>query len=226
VAAVVPVARPAGRRPSAARLLAGLAWAALLLQLVLTLRLAVANGKSPLAGLVQYLGYFTILSNLFIAIVATAGARRRASADDVPDGLYGPSPVGCATTAIAVVGLGYHVLLREAWHPQGLQWLADVLLHYVVPGAALLHWWAYPLRERIDWRSPLAWCAYPLGYFAYARLRGAWLGTYPYPFIDAAALGDARVAVNAAGLLVVFLSAGYVLVALARALQARRIAAA
>jgi hypothetical protein len=219
MAAVASAVRPLATR-TPARLLAALAWSALLLQLALTLRLSAANGTSALDGLVQYFGYFTILSNLFVAVVASAGAR--GAAEDAPRGLYGPAATGCATTAIVVVGLGYHVLLRELWDPQGLQWLADVLLHYAVPVAALAHWWAYPYRQQIDWRAPLAWCAYPVVYFAYALLRGAWLGRYPYPFIDVSALGAVRVAGNAAGLLVVFLSAGYVLVALSRSLHARR----
>ena len=36
-----------------------------------------------------------------------------------------------AVTAIVLVGLGYHVLLRNIWDPQGAQWLADVLLHHL-----------------------------------------------------------------------------------------------
>ncbi|EQD46143.1 hypothetical protein B1B_12734 [mine drainage metagenome] len=50
----------------------------------------------------------------------------------------------------------------------------------------------------------------------YALLRGAWLGRYPYPFIDVAQLGYARVALNAAGMLIVFLLIAAGLIALNR----------
>ena len=44
------------------------AWFGVLLQLVLSLQLAVTNGKSALDGLVIYLGYFTVLTNLLVAV--------------------------------------------------------------------------------------------------------------------------------------------------------------
>ena len=197
-----------------ALLLALLAWSALLLQLWLSLRLVHSQGKSTAQGLLVFFGYFTVLSNLFVAICATAGARRRIR--DRPRGLYGIGVVGCATTAIIVVGLGYHLLLREIWDPQGLQKLADVLLHYAVPVAAVLHWFAYPHVERLSWRAPLAWCAYPVAYFIYALARGAVLHSYPYPFIDVGVLGYGRATVNALGLLLVFVLVGLAMVWISR----------
>ncbi len=197
-----------------ALLLALLAWGALLLQLWLSLRLVRGQGQSVAHGLLVYFGYFTVLSNLFVAVVATAGARRRPR--ERPRGFYGIGVVGCATTSIIVVGLGYHVLLREIWDPQGLQKLADVLLHYAVPVGALLHWFAYAHVERLSWRAPLAWCAWPLAYFAYALVRGAILHSYPYPFIDVAGLGYGRATLNALGLLLVFVLVGLVVVWISR----------
>lgn len=187
-------------------LLALLAWSALLLQLWLSLRLVQGQGKPATQALVAFFGYFTVLSNIFVAVVATAGARRRMR--DRPRGFYGIGVVGCATTAIILVGLGYHVLLREIWDPRGLQKLADVMLHYAVPLGAVLHWFVYPHVERVSWRAPLAWCAYPAAYFAFVLVRGAILHSYPYPFIDVGVLGYGRAIVNALGLLVVFVVVG------------------
>lgn len=189
-----------------ALLLALLAWSAVLLQLWLSLRLVHGQGKSAAQGLLVFFGYFTVLTNIFVALAATAGTRRRIR--DRPRGLYGIGMVGCATTGIILVGLGYHLLLREIWDPQGLQKLADVLLHYAVPLGAVLHWFVYPHVERLSWRAPLAWCAYPLAYFVYALARGAILHSYPYPFIDVGALGYGRAIANALLLLVVFMVVG------------------
>lgn len=197
-----------------ALLLALLAWSALLLQLWLSLRLVHGQGKSAGHALLAYFGYFTVLTNIFVAVVATAGARRWMR--DRPRGLYGIGVVGCATTAIVLVGLGYHLLLREIWDPQGLQKLADVLLHYAVPLGAALHWLAYPHVERLSWRAPLAWCAYPVAYFAYVLARGALLHSYPYPFIDVGVLGYGRAIVNALALLVVFVLVGLATVWISR----------
>lgn len=207
------------RTRTPAVLLALLAWAALLLQLWLSLRLAQDKGLGAWFGLQSYLSYFTVLTNLFVALMATAGARRRLR--DRPRGLYGIGVAGCATAAIVVVGLGYHLLLREIWDPKGLALLADLLLHYAVPVAAVLHWLAYPHVERLSWRAPLGWCAYPLLYFAYALLRGALLGNYPYPFIDVGLIGYGHATLNALGLLVVFVLVGLGVVAVSRARHRR-----
>jgi hypothetical protein len=188
------------------RLLAIAAWSGLLLQLWLSVLSARANGKSAIGGLIVYTGYFTILTNLFVALVCTAGSlRRRATA------LYGLPAVGCATTAILVVGIGYHTLLREVWAPVGAEWLADCILHYLVPIGALLQWLVYPYSGPARWWTPLSWCWYPLVYFAYVMTRGEILFSYPYPFIDVLALGHAQVLINAAGFLIGFIVLGYVL---------------
>lgn len=192
----------------AAASLAGLAWTALLLQLFLTLRLSIANGNGAVHGLWLYLAYFTVLSNLLVALVASRGAL---SADGGIDAPWR----GAAVTAIVLVGLGYHLLLRNIWNPQGAQWLADVLLHYAVPLAALLWWLVLPPFKRIDATAPLRWLLWPAAYSLYALVRGAASGFYPYPFIDATALGMPRVLLNAAGLLLVYVLAGYLLRALA-----------
>lgn len=200
--------KPAMNPRIAAATLATLAWAALLLQLFLSLRLSLANGNGIVHGLWIFLAYFTVLSNLLVAVVATRGALAADGGRDAPWR-------GCAVTAIALVGLGYHLLLRDIWNPQGAQWLADVLLHYAVPIAALLWWLALPPRGRIDGVAPLRWLLWPVAYAVYALARGAANGFYPYPFIDVTALGLSRVLLNAAGLLLAFVLAAYLLRALA-----------
>lgn len=193
--------------------LAVVAWSGVVLQLGLSIALAQSNGRTAVDGVVAFLGYFTVLSNLFVALVATlpllAGDRSAGRA-------AGSALVaGCATTAILTVGIGYHLLLRHVWAPQGLQWVADVILHYAVPLATLACWTVWPPATRFDLRLPLLWCLYPIGYGVYAVVRGAVLGSYPYPFIDVAVLGYRQVLLNMLGLLVCFLVLGVVVLAMA-----------
>lgn len=193
-----------GMRFSAA-LLSMLAWAAVSLQFGLSLQLVRPQGGGIADALTIVFGYFTILSNLFVALTAGAAA--------LAPGSRPASPMlrGCATTAIVVVGLGYHLLLRRIWDPQGWQWVADNLLHYAVPIAALAHWLWFPPQARLPRHAPLLWALYPVAYLAYALARGEWIDAYPYPFIDVPVLGYPRVFANAAGLLLVFLAAGALL---------------
>ncbi len=207
-------------RAWAPRLLATTAWIGLLLQLALSIKLALADGKPVIDGLVAYFGYFTILTNIFVALVCTAGALTQPLQARL--WLYRPTAVGCATAAILVVGIGYHWLLRDIWSPQGAQWIADILLHYVVPVGALLHWLIYPNATRLAWWAPLSWCWYPLVYFVYVMARGEMLSSYPYPFIDVLVLGYTRSIVNAIAFLIGFVALSYALLAIKRLLTANR----
>jgi hypothetical protein len=196
-------------------LVAVVAWFGVLLQLVLSLQLAAANGRSVTEGLVVYLGYFTVLTNLLVAVSLTWPLVSPRSAPG--RWFQRPGVASAIVVSIAIVGLAYHLLLRHIWNPQGLQWLADVTLHYATPALCLLHWWFAVPPARMPWRAPLTWAAWPLAYLVYALLRGAWLQSYPYPFIDVTVLGHARALLNAAGLLLVFLVLATGLVAVSRA---------
>lgn len=191
-------------------LLAAVAWFGVLLQFALSLALSKANGYSLAHGSITYFGYFTVLSNLLVAVIASMGLV-------VPESrAFWGSVRGCATTAIVLVGIGYHVLLREVWDPQGWQQVADNTLHYVVPLLSLAYWGLFPPRWRLADYAPLAWGAYPVAYFAYVIVRGELIGSYPYYFIDVGELGFATVLTNALAFLLAFVALGFGIRALAR----------
>ncbi len=196
-----------------------IAWFALLLQLNLSVGMTAASGKPALMGIVIYLGYFTVLTNLFVALALLLPL----VAPDSGIGRFAARPTvqGCAVTSILVVGIGYHLLLRHVWNPQGMQWIADMLLHYVMPILFFLHWLLVLPGHRLAWSAPLVWCVYPVGYIVYALVRGEVLQSYPYPFIDVTTLGYGGALLNAFGLLVCFVVLGLILVAVSNA-RARR----
>lgn len=195
------------KRKAAAAIVAATGWFALGLQLWLLLGTTRASGGTVVDALWQYLSFFTVLTNLFIAVVATATVFR----PDAERGLAGGMARGCATTAIVVVGISYHLLLRNVWDPQGWQLVADVSLHYVMPILGLLWWLWLPPQATLGRRALLVWAIYPLAYLVYALLRGAATGRYAYPFIDVAALGYPRVTINAVVLAAAFFAVGVLL---------------
>lgn len=187
-------------------LLAAVTWVALLLQLYLSIELAFSNGRGVIHGALAFLAYFTVLTNLFVALAASLPLVAGATG---PGRFFAkPEVLGCAITSIVMVGAGYHVLLRNAWSPQGLQLAADYLLHYVVPLCALAYWVMFAPRTRLGMLAPLAWCIYPIGYFIYALIRGELTGMYPYYLIDVARIGLAKVLANSAAMLAAFLLVG------------------
>jgi hypothetical protein len=119
-------------------------------------------------------------------------------------------------TSIVFVSLAYHFLLRNTWNPQGLQLVADVLLHYVIPALYLIYWLFNFPKGALRWIHPLFWGLYPTVYLIYVLIRGIIIGSYPYGFIDPIAIGYQRTMINAVGLLLAFIVLGLILVALGR----------
>jgi hypothetical protein len=64
-----------------------------------------------------------------------------------------------------------------------------VLLHDLIPSLYLACWVIFVRKSSLLWKHAVWWLAYPAAYFAYTLLRGAPLGWYPYPFLDANAFG-------------------------------------
>lgn len=200
-----------------ARLSAGLAvlaWATLALQLALSLRLAADNGRGMAMGVVIYFGFFTILSNGLAALALTLPRLRPAS----PAGRFFARPgVNTAIAAyLALVGIAYSLLLRRIWNPQGLQLVADHVLHDAMPLAFLAYWWFAVRKRDVAWSDIPYWLIFPVVYFALTLARGALTGLYPYPFVDAGALGVAQAVINALCVLVGLFMIAAALVGLGR----------
>ena len=85
---------------------------------------------------------------------------------------------------ILVVSIVYNIILRSLWAPQGLQKIADELLHVVVPLLYVLYWFFFVPKGFLKWTTPLGWLVYPFCYLAYSIIRGAITKYYPYPVID------------------------------------------
>jgi hypothetical protein len=162
-----------------------LGWSALALQLVLTL--TTMQDVTALEGLWRYLGFFTVIANLFASVVLTLAVL------DVRR----PRLEFAAATAMVLVGVVYSLLLRETWDPRGWQKVADVALHDAMPVMVALFWLLRP-HGGLRWRDVPLCAILPLGYFAYALVRGAGDGWYPYGFMDVAQIGIGAVAVNCA----------------------------
>lgn len=198
-----------------AGLVALVALAALGLQYVLLLVLTRDNIGSAL-GTLRFFSYFTILSNIgvaFVCLTAVAGRSGFFARDDVR---------GAVALYIGVTGLIYATVLSRLWQPQGAQWLADTGLHYATPLLYLGWWLAFAPHGVLGWRTLPRWLLFPLAYLVWVLLRGAWLGEYPYPFIDVGQLGPGRAGVNALGVLLAFLGLGSVLVWIDGLLARRR----
>lgn len=159
-----------GRIVAAVAALVG--WCGLALQLAL-----IIGNLGPGLGLWRFVGFFTILTNIGAAAVATAIAFGATS------GLGGARARLMAATSIITVGIVYSVALRSVWSPTGWQKVADIALHDATPLLWLMLWWMDRSR-RLDWRE-IGWAMLPPAlYAAYALARGAVDGWYAYWFLN------------------------------------------
>ncbi len=185
------------------------AFAALVLQYVLLANVLAADGHGALFALWRFLGFFTILTNIAVAVVAGAMTLWPGSA------LAGPRLRLTVATAIAGVGLVYSLALRAQWAPTGWQKLADHALHDVTPALFLLAWWLAG-HGRLRFRDCGAAVLAPALYAAYAIARGALDGWYAYWFFDPSKLAPVHMAVSVLALLFVFATIALALIAIDR----------
>jgi hypothetical protein len=187
---------------------------ALQLVLVVTGYGALLDEEQPGLGirLGRLVSYFTIQSNVLIAIAAITLARDPARDGDGWRVLRLAGVVG-----ITVTGLVHFFLLRPLIDLHGWNYVCDKLLHMVVPALAVIGWAVFGPRPRVTGRA-IAWAlAWPVAWLVWTLAMGAATGWFPYPFLDFDDKGWASVLLVSAGITVLFLA----LFALARTLDRR-----
>ncbi len=189
-------------------------WLALMLQLYLNIRNAETNGLTPWFATWNFFSYFTVLTNLLIALCFSLILLRPFS----PPGRFfsKPATLAAITVYIFIVGLIYNAILRFTWQPQGLQRWVDETLHVVVPLLFIMYWLLLAPREILKWSHPFRWLVYPGGYLVYALIRGEYSGFHAYPFINTAELGYGRVLLNSGAIMLVFIATGLAVVVISR----------
>lgn len=196
----------------------------LALQLWFSIRITLDKGGTVLGGVWLYLGFYTIITNVLVAKALSSAAIGPRNA--VLRFYLRPGVQTAIAMSIIIVSAVYNLMLRSLWHPSGWLLVADVIVHDLMPPFYLLYWWLAVPKDGLRWRQVLAWQSYPAAYFLYVLLRGAMNGGYPYPFLDAGALGYVPVLLNAIGMLAAFVAVGLLLIALGRWQVRRRAASA
>jgi len=164
------------------------------------------------AAIFEMYRFFTLWTNTLVGLVCVWIARGGRPAQWM---------TACLVLAIVVVAGVYHVLLAHLNDYTGIDWVIDQMLHTVVPIAFVAFWLLGLPKAQLGVRDMIYFMGYPLIYCIYALGRGALDGVYPYGFINVTNLGAAGVAVNVAGLVVVFALGGLALIGTGR-MAARR----
>lgn len=180
---------------------AAVAIASVVVELVL-----VANGHNPLLStdappaptrVLRFLSYFTIQSNLLVALTSATLAAR----PDAAGRLFAVLRLD-ALIGITVTGVVYAVLLAPLHDPHGIVAFTNAGLHYVTPIMAPLGWLFFGPRPRLREDVLLLALIWPGLYVAYTLVHGAVSDWYPYPFVDVARIGYATALRNGVGVVV------------------------
>ena len=181
-----------------------LVWFALIFQCYLHINSGAAS-KAEL--LVRFFSYFTIDSNLLVALCSTSILCFR---DTSVWKFFGkPSVVTAISVYITVVALIYNTILRFLWVLEGWPMVLNELLHVIVPVMFVIYWTFFVAKSQLKWSSLGFWLIYPLCYTIFVLIRGSFADFYPYPFLNVTKLGIEKVILNcvAITLLFAFLSA-------------------
>lgn len=190
----------------------GIVW-----QLVLVLRgvnvLVDAGGALPSVGtlVTRFFSYFTIESDLLVAVTAAALALRPDR-----DGRVFRVLRLMALFGITVTGVVYATLLRGVVDLHGAAAVTNALLHYVSPILTVAGWLLFGPRRRVTENTLGGSMVWPVLYVVWSFAHGASSGWYPYPFVDVGSLGYPTVVRNSVGLVVFLVGVGALFLALDR----------
>ncbi|MFJ9893693.1 Pr6Pr family membrane protein [Streptomyces sp. NPDC091280] len=193
--------------------------------LVALVAAAAVSADLFLGSPIRVLTYFTIQSNILLALVMIATARRAWTARRP----LSPLVTGASLLYITITGLVYHLILAHASSPfamtggttapTGWQAVTNQILHTVTPIAAVLDWLLLTAPGRLHLRMAATWLLYPATYLMVYLARGELIlpgtpGRYLYTFLDVEHHGYKSVLGNALLLGLAFYALSVLLVAL------------
>lgn len=200
-----------------AALIAVVGWFSLILQFVLHMNSPVAQDLTFIERFVRFFSYFTVSTNIIVAVTLTAIAffpRTRFGA------FFSKTSTQAAVASyISIIGIVYSLFLRTVWDPQGWQAVADHLLHDAMPLAYVIYWFAFAPKGGVNWFDPIKWLVYPVIYIVYSLIRGAYVLWYPYWFVDVTQLGYSTALTNTAFVFIAFTVVGFIYAGIGKAMS-------
>lgn len=157
-----------------------------------------AGGPQGLAGRVaDYSAYFTVWSNILVAVVFAVLALRPGRGGHLVRVLLFD-----ALLMILITGIVYNAVIAPALPPrEGLDLVLSTLEHVVTPLAALGTWLLVGPRGWLGRSTILPTLYLPIGWVVLTLVRGAIIDAYPYGFLNVVALGYGMALLNVAVIL-------------------------
>jgi len=196
---------------------AALAWVTLITQYILMLQSG-RYGGFWLSNL-TYFGYFTILTNILVALTFTAPFLKP---DNKIGVFFNRHNVRAAIALyILVVAIVYYALLFKNHNPQGLHAITNAGLHFALPVLYIVDWLVFAKKDALSFKTLPLWVLYPFAYGLFNIGRGLVTGFYPYPFLNISERGYLAVTITMFIFCAVYIIGGAGFIALGRKMTAR-----
>jgi hypothetical protein len=170
-----------------------------------------AGVDTPLERFLDWITYFTILSNIVVAVVVTVLALRPAvfTSSGRSGGVWRALRLD-SVLMISITGVVYNLLLASGGKT-GWDFVSNALLHVLTPIVTVVVWLIAGPRGLIHAGTIPSALVLPLLWAAFALVRGAAIGAYPYPFLDVATNGLGAVLGFIAGIVAVAVALAFAL---------------
>jgi hypothetical protein len=174
------------------------------LGLQFVLEIQIPRGPGLFGSTINYFSYFTILANVAAAVAMLVPVITPESG--LGQFLSRPSVRTAIASYLIVVSATYVLFLRHVGNDQGLERVADELMHYVTPVLFIVDWLAFVPKGHVPWRMIWISLIPPTAYGVWTIVHGATTGWYPYPFVNMRSIGYQEGLMNMAVFLAVFIS--------------------
>ncbi|MDO9486666.1 MAG: Pr6Pr family membrane protein [Actinomycetota bacterium] len=174
-------------------------------------------GSAGIVGrALDYFSYFTIWSNILVVIVATMLWRNPSRRDGVFRVLRMDSLI-----MITVTGLIFAIVLAPDAQLEGWQYLSNTLEHYITPVLTVLVFLLIGPRGLFRLATVFLALIIPFIWVTYTLIRGAFIDSYPYGFIDVGVHGYGTVTLNLIGVVIFGIILGLVFLGIDNLLSRR-----
>ncbi len=199
----------------------------LVLQLILAVTKESGAGsfESTPARIVNFFSFFTVQSNILVAVTTGLLAQRL----DRPSTVFRVLRLD-AILCITVTGVVFHLALASLQELTGWDAVADLLLHTLSPILCPVGWLLFGPRRKLDSRivrlavvAPVCWLSYALLYGAIVEDRHG-NDYYAYPFMNVQVHGYAVALLRSAMVAALFLGLAFAALGIDRKLPAAELA--
>lgn len=160
---------------------------------------------TPLARVLNQFTFFTIQTIILVAVASlllAVSLERRSTA-------FGALRL-IGIVGVTVTAAVHHTLLAHLTERAGADFVADMLLHTIVPIATVLGWLAFGPRGLVSWPAVRWSVVFPAAWGALTLIRGPIIAWYPYPFLDVIDLGYGLTLLNGVGIAIGYFLLGMV----------------